>query len=236
MKLVTAKCPNCCADINIDENSKIIKCEYCNASIIVEDNNLKLQEDVIKENNVDIYKENLKSIQSRKSKKLKLYLLLFALILVIAYVISIIISWNYKNSLGSVILFISGLCYLTFVKQSGLREKAFLFADIFGFVFYICALCISIYIYNCVPGYINEWESDNIKLVIDRENATIEFKDKGTKETFTYSVNLVNGRNLIKISDYDFIYSEENDVGKMCLANKDECVEELKLVKYKVYR
>lgn len=37
MKLVSAKCPNCGADIEVDKNSDKTKCEYCNSKIIVED-------------------------------------------------------------------------------------------------------------------------------------------------------------------------------------------------------
>lgn len=36
-KLITAKCPNCGAILNISEGEERIKCEYCNNTIIVED-------------------------------------------------------------------------------------------------------------------------------------------------------------------------------------------------------
>lgn len=37
MKLVAAKCPNCGAQIDVDQNSDSTICEYCNSKIIVED-------------------------------------------------------------------------------------------------------------------------------------------------------------------------------------------------------
>ena len=37
MKLVAAKCPSCGANIKVDRNLKITKCEYCNSEIIVEE-------------------------------------------------------------------------------------------------------------------------------------------------------------------------------------------------------
>ena len=37
MKLVAAKCPNCGAQIEVDQNSDSTKCEYCDSKIIVED-------------------------------------------------------------------------------------------------------------------------------------------------------------------------------------------------------
>lgn len=37
MKLVSAKCPNCGADIKVDKTSENAKCEYCNSHIIVDD-------------------------------------------------------------------------------------------------------------------------------------------------------------------------------------------------------
>ena len=37
MKLVSAKCPNCGANIEVDQNSDKTKCEYCESPIIVED-------------------------------------------------------------------------------------------------------------------------------------------------------------------------------------------------------
>ena len=37
MKLVTAKCPNCGAQIDVDKDSDTTKCEYCKSKIIVDD-------------------------------------------------------------------------------------------------------------------------------------------------------------------------------------------------------
>lgn len=37
MKLVSAKCPSCGADIEVDKNSDKTVCEYCNSKIVVED-------------------------------------------------------------------------------------------------------------------------------------------------------------------------------------------------------
>ncbi len=37
MKIIAAKCPNCGADIEVDQYSDKTRCEYCNSTIIVED-------------------------------------------------------------------------------------------------------------------------------------------------------------------------------------------------------
>ena len=37
MKLTSAKCPNCGADIKVNKNEEKATCEYCNSEIIVED-------------------------------------------------------------------------------------------------------------------------------------------------------------------------------------------------------
>lgn len=37
MKIVSAKCPSCGANIEVDENSNQTKCEFCHSTIIVED-------------------------------------------------------------------------------------------------------------------------------------------------------------------------------------------------------
>lgn len=37
MKLVAAKCPNCGAQIDVDQNSDSTRCEYCNSKVIVEE-------------------------------------------------------------------------------------------------------------------------------------------------------------------------------------------------------
>ena len=226
MKLVSAKCPNCGVNINIDRDSKIIKCEYCNASIIVEDDKLEIQ----KEETKQINNKEFKTEKPKKKKSIKIYLILFAVILAIAYAISVKISWDYKNSLGAVVFPILGLCYLTFIKESRLQERALILADVFGLVFYFAALWFSLFIYNLLPGYVNEWENENIKLTIEREEATVEFKNTGMKETAKYSTNTINGVTTIKILDYEFIYAEEKDNTKMCYAKEDKCIEELKLV------
>ena len=37
MKLVSAKCPNCGANLELNEKNEKTKCNFCNSTIIVED-------------------------------------------------------------------------------------------------------------------------------------------------------------------------------------------------------
>ena len=39
MKLVETKCPNCGAALQVEKSSKKIKCEYCNSTFILDDEN-----------------------------------------------------------------------------------------------------------------------------------------------------------------------------------------------------
>lgn len=235
MKLVSAKCPSCGGDINIDENSKIIRCEYCNTNIIVENNELKIQnnQNISNQSKVDSHFEG-----SKRKKNFKIYLIIFAAFLVISNMIAIKINWDYKNSLGFIAFLILGLLHIVLIKESRLKEKALLLANIFGLIFFFVALWFSLYVYNLLPGYVNGWVSNNITLIIDREEATLEFKDTGLKEKNKYSsyneLKYNEGKAIkytrIKISEYYFIYFEEENT--MCYSNdKDECIEELELKK-----
>ena len=248
MKIVAAKCPRSDADINIDKDSKIIKCEYCKTSLIIEDDKLEIQKiESEKAPEIDNYSRvnmdsnnNYKMYNIRKKNNYKLYSILLAIIIVIANIVSIKINWDYKNSLGSVIFLILGLLHITLIKESRLKEKALLAANVFGLIFFFVSLWVSLYIYNLLPGYVNKWKSDNIILDIRREKATIEFKDTGVNETIEYSsyptypkTKVINNElkkyTVIKLLDYHFVYSEDD---KMCYADEnDECIEELKIVK-----
>ena len=228
MKIVPAKCPRCGGDINIDQDSKIIKCEYCNTSLVIEDNKLGLQNESSKNNT---FKYNY---QNRKSHKV--LLIIFAIIILIADVIAIKINWDYENSLGSVAFLFAGLLLFRMVTDSYPREKALIFSNIIGLLLFIGALFASLYIYNLLPGYVDKWESENIKLTIDRKEATVEFKDAGVKETNKYSTSpiseVVDGKlvnkTVIKVSDYTFIYVEEPEKS-LCYAIDNKCVEELQI-------
>ena len=233
MKFVPAKCPICGADLNIEENSKIIKCEYCNTSLVVEDNKLDIpKNDDIKPTKNNIYNKHPKKKQSKAK------LIISALALVIANIIAIKVSWDYENPFGAAAFLLTGLTYLTLIRDSYSRKKLFI-ANIIGVVFFVGSLILSLYIYNMLPGYVDKWENDNIILTIKRKHATIEFKKTGVKETNKYSSDTITEytdgkiiyKKLIKISNYNFIYTEDKDEKNMCLAESGKCIEELTLVK-----
>ena len=225
MKLVSAKCPSCGGNININENSKIINCEYCNTSIIVEDDTLKIQNNQNKKYNYFVPKKKI-------SIKKKIIMIVLTLLLFILNVVAMKISWDYENSLGSIAFLLYG------IRDSEFDYNVLFKINILGVVLFIGALWFSLYIYNLLPGYVNEWENDNILLIIDRKEATIEFKGSGKKENDKYSTyyesKFINGKFIqykrIKIAEYNFLYSEEEKT--MCYANdKNECIEDLKLIK-----
>ena len=228
MKIVPAKCPRCGGDINIDQDSKIIKCDYCNTSLVIEDNKLGLQSEPISNNT---FKFNY-----QKKKNHKVLLIVFAILILIADVIAIKISCDFENSLGSIAFLFAGLLFFRMVTDSYPRENALIFSNIIGLLLFIGALFASLYIYNLLPGYVDKWESENIKLTIDRKEATVEFKDTGEKETSKYSTSsiseVIDGKliykNLISISNYTFIYVEE-PVKTLCYAIDNKCVEELQI-------
>ena len=231
VKLVSAKCPSCGGKLNINENSKVIKCEYCDTNIIVEDDTLRIQSNQNKKYNYFVPKKKI-------SIKKKIIMIVLTLLLFILNVVAMKISWDYENSLGSVAFFLSGLLFLYGIRNSELDYNILFKINILGVVLFIGALWFSLYIYNLIPGYVNEWENDNILLIIDRKEATIEFKDSGKKENDKYSTyyesKYINGKFIqykrIKIAEYNFLYSEEEKT--MCYANdKNECIEDLKLVK-----
>ena len=58
MKLISLKCPECKADLNIEEGRKMCYCQYCGTRILIDDNSstrtyLKIDEARIKEAEVD---------------------------------------------------------------------------------------------------------------------------------------------------------------------------------------
>lgn len=74
MKLVAAKCPNCGANIEVDENSDKTRCNYCNTQIIVEDAIQKYQIDISGKVNVEgILGKNDLLDQAKKHMKLEEY-------------------------------------------------------------------------------------------------------------------------------------------------------------------
>ena len=69
MKLTAAKCPNCGANIEVDENSDKTKCEFCNSPIIVEDAIAKYKVELSGEVTV----KNLPQVESLMKNAERLY-------------------------------------------------------------------------------------------------------------------------------------------------------------------
>ena len=139
MNFISAKCPNCGADINVNEDSKVVTCEYCNKKIIVENTNMKTP--------IIIDQPKLQD----KKKRISKYLIIITIIMIIAYIIAIKLCIDNSNSLGLISFVILGLSYISFIKQSNFRPRAFLFSNIVGFVFFAVALVFSLYVHNLVP-------------------------------------------------------------------------------------
>ena len=231
MKLFPAKCPSCGGDIELDENSKVIKCDYCNTSIVVEDDDLIIQKKQFESNDDSNSRNNKIGIKG------KIIMIVLTILLLVANVIAIKVSWDYENSLGSVAFVFSLLLTICAIKNLGLGFKSLLIVNIIGIILFIGALWFSLFIHNYLPGYVNTWENNNMKLTIDRKTAIIEFKGNGIKEENSYSTayypKFIDGKYInytkIIIADYFFLYSDENKT--MCYTNeKNECVEDLKIV------
>ena len=67
MKLTKAQCPNCGANLEVNEESKIIKCKYCDTNILVEQTNEKTYKNINAENSNGI--ENLLRLGERNYSK-----------------------------------------------------------------------------------------------------------------------------------------------------------------------
>lgn len=119
MKLISLKCPECKADLNIEEGRKTCYCQYCGAKILIDDNSSthtyrKIDEARIKEAEADkiirlkeIELEIIKEKRKRRSKN-------FTMIVT-----------------GTLLLISSFLLYLTFVD----RNPVFFFLGILGILF-----------------------------------------------------------------------------------------------------
>lgn len=119
MKLISLKCPECKADLNIEEGRKMCYCQYCGTRILIDDNSSthtyrKIDEARIKEAEADkiirlkeIELEIIKEKRKRRSKN-------FTMIVT-----------------GTLLLISSFLLYLTFVDGN----PVFFFLGILGILF-----------------------------------------------------------------------------------------------------
>ena len=111
MKMISLKCPECGADIDIEEGHKQCFCKYCGTKILIDDGNStytyrKVDEARIKEAEVDkairlkeLEIEQEKNLQLEKTKELKTK---FTIILCTIALISFIISYTTSSNLGYV--------------------------------------------------------------------------------------------------------------------------------------
>lgn len=111
MKMISLKCPECGADIDIEEGHKQCFCKYCGTKILIDDGNStytyrKVDEARIKEAEVDkairlkeLEIEQEKNLQLEKTKELKTK---FTIILCAIALISFIISYMTSSDLGYV--------------------------------------------------------------------------------------------------------------------------------------
>lgn len=111
MKMISLKCPECGADIDIEEGHKQCFCKYCGTKILIDDGNStytyrKVDEARIKEAEVDkairlkeLEIEQEKNLQLEKTKELKTK---FTIILCAIALISFIISYMTSSNLGYV--------------------------------------------------------------------------------------------------------------------------------------
>lgn len=119
MKLISLKCPECKADLNIEEGRKTCYCQYCGTKILIDDNSFihtyrKIDEARIKEAEVDkavrlkeLELELVKEKRKQRSKNFKM-----------------IVS-------GSLLLVSAFLLYRTFVD----KNLVFFFLGMFGMMF-----------------------------------------------------------------------------------------------------
>ena len=107
MKMISLKCPECGADIDIEEGHKQCFCKYCGTKILIDDGNStytyrKVDEARIKEAEVDkairlkeLEIEQEKNLQLEKTKELKTKItILLCTIAVISFTISYGTSYN----------------------------------------------------------------------------------------------------------------------------------------------
>lgn len=107
MKIISLKCPECGADIDIEEGHKQCFCKYCGTKILIDDGNStytyrKVDEARIKEAEVDkairlkeLEIEQEKNLQFEKTKELKTKItILLCTIAVISFTISYGTSYN----------------------------------------------------------------------------------------------------------------------------------------------
>lgn len=132
MKLISLKCPECKADLNIEEGRKICYCQYCGTKILIDDNSStntyrKVDEARIKEAEVDkairLKELEIEQMKLQNEEKAKHR------------------SKKFMMVIGITTLILSAFClFLSYVTKEGLFFLAAMICLLLGIMFSMFAI------------------------------------------------------------------------------------------------